>query len=87
MVKTIFYFCESIMIVAICTAINHNISFIFYSVLNSFTTSDYEMVQAPTIGVDFKVKEIIINNDKIKLGIWDTAGMERYRVMTPSFYR
>ncbi|XP_077302470.1 ras-related protein Rab-18-like [Arctopsyche grandis] len=56
-------------------------------VLNSFTTSDYEMVQAPTIGVDFKVKEISINNDKIKLGIWDTAGMERYRVMTPSFYR
>merc|ERR1712122_391756 len=40
-----------------------------------------------TIGVDFKVKTIHVNQDKIKLAIWDTAGQERFRTLTPSYYR
>lgn len=27
-----------------------------------------------TIGIDFKIKTIIIGKDKIRLQIWDTAG-------------
>ena len=27
-----------------------------------------------TIGVDFKFKSIIVNDEKIKMQIWDTAG-------------
>ncbi|XP_073996366.1 ras-related protein Rab-24-like [Rhodnius prolixus] len=41
-----------------------------------------------TIGAAFAAKEICINNNlKIILGIWDTAGTERYRAMAKMFYR
>jgi len=32
----------------------------------------------PTIGVDFKIRNLEIDNSTIKLHIWDTAGQERY---------
>ena len=40
-----------------------------------------------SIGVDFKLKNIEINNKKIKLQIWDTAGQERFRTITTSYYK
>ena len=39
-----------------------------------------------TIGVDFQSKEIIINNTKIKLKIWDTTGQERFKTLTSQYY-
>jgi small GTP-binding protein len=40
-----------------------------------------------TIGVDFKVKEIVSDGKRIKLQIWDSAGQERFRNITSSYYR
>ena len=40
-----------------------------------------------TIGVDFKLKTVEHENEKIKLQLWDTAGQERFRTITSSFYR
>ncbi|KAJ3039762.1 Ras- protein Rab-18 [Rhizophlyctis rosea] len=40
-----------------------------------------------TIGVDFKVKVVDVDNKKYKLTIWDTAGQERFRTLTSSYYR
>ncbi len=40
-----------------------------------------------SIGVDFKLKNIDIDNKKIKLQIWDTAGQERFRTITTSYYK
>ncbi|CRL05844.1 CLUMA_CG018870, isoform B [Clunio marinus] len=40
-----------------------------------------------TIGVDFSMKTITIDNKRIKLQIWDTAGHERFRSITSSYYR
>lgn len=57
------------------------------SLLLRFTDDNFDSEQAATIGVDFKVKSITINGDKIKLAIWDTAGQERFRTLTPSYYR
>ena len=34
--------------------------------------------QGATIGVDFMIKTVEIDGEKIKLQIWDTAGQERY---------
>ena len=40
-----------------------------------------------SIGVDFRSKDINYDGKKIKLQIWDTAGEERYRTITSSYYR
>ena len=38
-------------------------------------------------GIDFKVKNIELDGKKVRLQLWDTAGLERFRSMTSSFYR
>ncbi|KAI3381281.1 hypothetical protein SNEBB_010105 [Seison nebaliae] len=40
-----------------------------------------------TIGVDFRIKSLDINGERIKLQIWDTAGQERFRTITTTYYR
>lgn len=40
-----------------------------------------------TIGIDFQVKRFTIDDDTIKLQIWDTAGQEKYRSIIRSYYR
>lgn len=40
-----------------------------------------------TIGVDYRVKALEINNEKIRLQIWDTAGQDRFRSITRSYYK
>ena len=40
-----------------------------------------------TIGVDFKIRTINIDDKIYKLQIWDTAGQERFRTITSSYYR
>mmetsp|Transcript_6141 Transcript_6141/g.5489 ORF Transcript_6141/g.5489 Transcript_6141/m.5489 type:complete len:215 (+) Transcript_6141:176-820(+) len=41
----------------------------------------------PTIGIDFKMKNIEIDGKRVKIQIWDTAGQERFRTITTSYYR
>lgn len=38
-----------------------------------------------TIGVDFKIRTVEINGEKVKLQIWDTAGQERFRTITSTW--
>ena len=40
-----------------------------------------------SIGVDFKLKNINVENKSVKLQIWDTAGQERFRTITTSYYK
>jgi len=40
-----------------------------------------------TIGVEFAVKTININNYNVKLQIWDTGGQERFRYVRPLYYK
>lgn len=37
--------------------------------------------------MDFKTKVVKIDGVDYKLALWDTAGAERFRSLTPSFYR
>lgn len=34
-----------------------------------------------TIGVDFKLKQIDLGDQRVKIQIWDTAGQERFRTV------
>jgi len=40
-----------------------------------------------TIGVDFKMKTLDVDEKNVKLQIWDTAGQDRFRNITASYYR
>ncbi|CAH6419631.1 Ras family GTPase [uncultured virus] len=40
-----------------------------------------------TIGIDMRIKRMVIDDKIVKVQIWDTAGQERFRVITSSYYR
>jgi small GTP-binding protein len=52
-----------------------------------FADDGFEPDFVSTIGVDFKVKEIVLDGKRVKLQIWDSAGQERFRNITSSYYR
>nr|BAN65758.1 Ras-related protein Rab-1B [Babesia bovis] len=57
------------------------------SLLLRFADDTYSESYMSTIGVDFKIKTVKIDNVTIKLQIWDTAGQERFRTITSTYYR
>lgn len=52
-----------------------------------FTDKRFKQSHDLTIGVDFGARRIKIDNEQIKLQIWDTAGSESFRSVTRSYYR
>merc|ERR1711988_996992 len=52
-----------------------------------FADDTYTESYISTIGVDFKIRTIEIDNKTIKLQIWDTAGQERFRTISSTYYR
>uniref|UniRef100_A0A0N5C401 Ras-related protein Rab-35 n=1 Tax=Strongyloides papillosus TaxID=174720 RepID=A0A0N5C401_STREA len=57
------------------------------SLLLRFADNTFSQNYITTIGVDFKIRTITCNGQKIKLQIWDTAGQERFRTITSTYYR
>jgi Ras-related protein Rab-1A len=57
------------------------------SIFNRYVDNCYSDLSVSTIGVDFKIKTLKINNKIIKLQIWDTNGQERFKAITNSYYR
>ena len=52
-----------------------------------YTEDTFSVNLMNSIGVDFKLKNIEIEGKKVKLQIWDTAGEERFRTITTSYYK
>lgn len=40
-----------------------------------------------TVGIDFFIKNVVIDNTPMSFKIWDTAGQERFRNVVKSFFR
>ncbi|CAK8686858.1 ras-related protein Rab-35-like [Clavelina lepadiformis] len=57
------------------------------SLLLRFADNTFSGSYITTIGVDFKLRTIEIDGEKVKLQIWDTAGQERFRTITSTYYR
>uniref|UniRef100_A0AAR5PS77 Ras-related protein Rab-35 n=1 Tax=Dendroctonus ponderosae TaxID=77166 RepID=A0AAR5PS77_DENPD len=57
------------------------------SLLLRFSDNTFTGSYITTIGVDFKIKTVNIDGQKVKLQIWDTAGQERFRTITSTYYR
>uniref|UniRef100_A0A803T9P4 RAB35, member RAS oncogene family n=1 Tax=Anolis carolinensis TaxID=28377 RepID=A0A803T9P4_ANOCA len=57
------------------------------SLLLRFADNTFSGSYITTIGVDFKIRTLVINGERVKLQIWDTAGQERFRTITSTYYR
>jgi len=57
------------------------------SLMNVYVSGKFSADSFHTIGVEFLIKEIEVDNKKVALQIWDTAGQERYRSLRTPFYR
>ena len=58
------------------------------SILDQFTNNNFDGTYISTIGIDFNVKSVTVDDNKtIKLQIWDTCGQERFKALTRSYYR
>jgi len=57
------------------------------SLLVRFADNCFNGNYITTIGVDFKIRTIDIQGERVKLQIWDTAGQERFRTITSTYYR
>ena len=57
------------------------------SLFKRFTNHAHEKI-TPTIGVEYKQKVVeLTDGTTMKTQLWDTAGTERYRTITPICYR
>ena len=54
---------------------------LLYRYVDDVSVSSY----LPTIGIDFKIKNITQKDKKVRLQIWDSAGKESYRTITKSY--
>lgn len=57
------------------------------SLLIRFSDNTFSGSYITTIGVDFKIRTVVIGGERVKLQIWDTAGQERFRTITNTYYR
>ncbi|MFX1379149.1 MAG: Rab family GTPase [Promethearchaeota archaeon] len=55
------------------------------TLIRRFVTKVFEKNIKMTIGADFSIKKVQLDDKKITLRIWDFAGEERFRVLLPSF--
>jgi len=57
------------------------------NMLLKFCEDNFMTSHLTTIGIDFKIKTITIGKDKVRLQIWDTAGQEKFKTITQTYYR
>jgi Ras-related protein Rab-1A len=55
--------------------------------LTRFADNTYLDTTLSTLGIDFKSRSTTFQGRVVKLRFWDTAGQDRYRTVTSSFYR
>jgi len=58
------------------------------SLLARFASPDeYSDTHVTTLGVDFRLRTVQVGDKCVKLHMWDTGGQERFRAITPAYYR
>lgn len=55
--------------------------------ISQFTDQQIRKSHITTIGIDFKLKTLLIDGNRVRLQIWDTAGQERFETLTAQYYR
>eukprot|EP00298_Acanthocystis_sp_HF-20_P004694 c15015_g1_i1.p1 GENE.c15015_g1_i1~~c15015_g1_i1.p1 ORF type:complete len:215 (-),score=71.15 c15015_g1_i1:87-683(-) len=55
--------------------------------LTRFADNTFAYAEPQTIGIDFKARNIEVDGKKYSVQFWDTAGQDRFRDITASYYR
>lgn len=56
------------------------------SLICRYTKDEFALSYLSTVGVDYQLKTIKVDDKAVKLQIWDTAGQERFRTITKNFF-
>ena len=57
------------------------------SILNRFVSDKFNPNYQATIGLDFNSKNVKIDNQDVRLLLYDTAGQEKFRSLIPMYTR
>jgi small GTP-binding protein len=57
------------------------------SIIAHLVTNTFNPSTSPTIGAAFQTYCIATSHGPVTMQIWDTAGQEKYRALTPLYYR
>jgi small GTP-binding protein len=59
-----------------------------YNLLSRYARNEFNNNSKATIGLEFQTQSMEIQGKEVKVQIWDdTAGQERFRVVTSTYYR
>jgi len=56
-------------------------------ILQQYAEGTFDTHFITTIGIDYKLKHIELEGRKVRLQMWDTAGQEKFRTITISYFR
>jgi small GTP-binding protein len=57
------------------------------SMLNKLISDTFDEVEKQTVGANFQILIEEVRGKKIEIQIWDTAGQEQFRSLSPVYYR
>ncbi len=57
------------------------------NLLMRYADDKFNPNQKSTLGMDFLSKDLVINHHSLKVQFWDTAGQEKYKAISSSYYK
>ena len=57
------------------------------NILLRFSNNEFNTNYFSTIGVEFSIKKLKVNNKNIRIQVWDTAGQERFLGITKTYFK
>lgn len=57
------------------------------SIIHRYVYKQFEEQHRPTLGVEFALKKLKVNEQKYNVQLWDIAGQERFIGLAPAYYK
>jgi small GTP-binding protein len=57
------------------------------ALLGRYVGEEFQSEYMPTIGVDFRLKNLVLDSQAVKMQGWDLAGQERFATITNNYFR
>lgn len=57
------------------------------SIIHRYAHKQFEETHRPTLGVEFALKKLKVNDQKYNVQLWDIAGQERFIGLAPAYYK